>query len=279
MRKVKREVTIGNLTIGGHNPVAVQTMLNVRADDVAGNVAQAVRVAEAGCQIVRVSVPTLEDVRLIEAIKNAVDIPLVADIHFNHRIALACADAGVDKIRLNPGNIGGDDHVKEVAAACKAKNIPIRIGVNAGSLEKEVLAKYGAPVPEALVESAMYHVSLLEKYDFDNIVISIKSSNVPRMMEAYRLLSERCDYPLHVGVTEAGTYRMGLIKSAIGIVEIHEDPSLIHFPGPVHRRIWIDGLPPVCLMQGHKGKPLADLPFLCRMDAVGIPYVEGDGHA
>ena len=136
MRKVKREVTIGNLTIGGHNPVAVQTMLNVRADDVAGNVAQAVRVAEAGCQIVRVSVPTLEDVRLIEAIKNAVDIPLVADIHFNHRIALACVDAGVDKIRLNPGNIGGDDHVKEVAAACKAKNIPIRIGVNAGSLEK-----------------------------------------------------------------------------------------------------------------------------------------------
>ena len=154
---------------------------------------------------------------LIEAIKNAVDIPLVADIHFNHRIALACVDAGVDKIRLNPGNIGGDDHVKEVAAACKAKNIPIRIGVNAGSLEKEVLAKYGAPVPEALVESAMYHVSLLEKYDFDNIVISIKSSNVPRMMEAYRLLSERCDYPLHVGVTEAGTYRMGLIKSGMGI--------------------------------------------------------------
>ena len=217
MRKVKREVKIGNLTIGGHNPVAVQTMLNVRADDVAGNVAQAVRVAEGGCQIVRVSVPTLEDVRLIEAIKNAVDIPLVADIHFNHRIALACVDAGVDKIRLNPGNIGGDDHVKEVAAACKAKNIPIRIGVNAGSLEKEVLAKYGAPVPEALVESAMYHVSLLEKYDFDNIVISIKSSNVPRMMEAYRLLSERCDYPLHVGVTEAGTYRMGLIKSGMGI--------------------------------------------------------------
>lgn len=217
MRKVKREVNIGNLAIGGHNPVAVQTMLNVPAADVAGNVAQAVRVAEAGCQIVRVSVPTLEDVRLIEAIKNAVDIPLVADIHFNHRIALACVDAGVDKIRLNPGNIGGDDHVKEVAAACKAKNIPIRIGVNAGSLEKEVLAKYGAPVPEALVESAMYHVSLLEKFDFDNIVISIKSSNVPRMMAAYRLLSERCDYPLHVGVTEAGTYRMGLIKSGMGI--------------------------------------------------------------
>ena len=217
MRKVKREVTIGNLTIGGHNPVAVQTMLNVRADDVAGNVAQAVRVAEAGCQIVRVSVPTLEDVRLIEAIKNAVDIPLVADIHFNHRIALACVDAGVDKIRLNPGNIGGEDHVKEVAAACKAKNIPIRIGVNAGSLEKEVLAKYGAPVPEAMVESALYHVRLLEKHDFDNIVISIKSSNVPRMMAAYRMLSAQTDYPLHVGVTEAGGSRMGLIKSGMGI--------------------------------------------------------------
>lgn len=217
MRKVKREVKIGNVVIGGHNPVAVQTMLNVPVADIPGNVAQAKRVVEAGCQILRASVPSPEDVRIVEAVKNAVDVPFVADIHFNYKIALACVDAGVDKIRINPGNIGADENVRAVARACNAKNIPIRIGVNAGSLEKEILAKYGAPVPEALVESAMYHVALLEKHDFNNIVISIKSSNVPTMMQAYRLLSEKCDYPLHVGVTEAGTYRMGLIKSGMGI--------------------------------------------------------------
>ena len=213
----KREVQIGKVRIGGDNPIAVQTMLNVPVADIAGNVAQARRVVEAGCQILRASVPTLEDVRIVDAVKNAVDIPFVADIHFDYRIALACVDAGADKIRINPGNIGADDRVKAVANACNAKNIPIRIGVNAGSLEKEILARYGAPTPQALVESALYHVRLLEKHDFNNIVISIKSSNVPTMMEAYRLLSEACDYPLHVGVTEAGTYRMGLIKSGMGI--------------------------------------------------------------
>ena len=216
-RQLKREVKIGSVTIGGTNPVAVQTMLNVPIRDVEGNVAQAKRVAALGCQILRASVPTLEDVRIVEAIKNAVDIPFVADIHFDYRIALACVEAGADKIRINPGNIGSDENVRAVARACNAKNIPIRIGVNAGSLEKEILARYGAPTPEAMVESAMYHVRLLEKHDFNNIVISIKSSNVPRMMAAYRLLSQQCDYPLHVGVTEAGTYRMGLIKSGMGI--------------------------------------------------------------
>ena len=218
-RQLKREVKIGNVTIGGTNPVAVQTMLNVPIRDVEGNVAQAKRVAALGCQILRASVPTLEDVRIVEAIKNAVDIPFVADIHFDYRIALACVEAGADKIRINPGNIGSQEKVRAVAdaRACNAKNIPIRIGVNAGSLEKEILARYGAPTPEAMVESAMYHVRLLEKHDFNNIVISIKSSNVPRMMAAYRLLSQQCDYPLHVGVTEAGTYRMGLIKSGMGI--------------------------------------------------------------
>ena len=213
----KREVQIGKVRIGGDNPIAVQTMLNVPVADIAGNVAQARRVVEAGCQILRASVPTLEDVRIVDAVKNAVDIPFVADIHFDYRIALACVDAGADKIRINPGNIGADDRVKAVANACNAKNIPIRIGGNAGSLDKEILARYGAPTPQALVESALYHVRLLEKHDFNNIVISIKSSNVPTMMEAYRLLSEACDYPLHVGVTEAGTYRMGLIKSGMGI--------------------------------------------------------------
>ena len=216
-RQLKREVKIGSVTIGGTNPVAVQTMLNVPIRDVEGNVAQAKRVAALGCQILRASVPTMADVRIVEAIKNAVDIPFVADIHFDYRIALACVEAGADKIRINPGNIGSDENVRAVARACNAKNIPIRIGVNAGSLEKEILARYGAPTPEAMVESAMYHVRLLEKHDFNNIVISIKSSNVPRMMAAYRLLSQQCDYPLHVGVTEAGTYRMGLIKSGMGI--------------------------------------------------------------
>lgn len=217
VRQPKRTVKIGNVTIGGNEPIAVQTMLNVPIQDVQGNVEQAKRVAKTGCQIVRVTVPTPADAAVVAAIKEAVDIPVVADIHFDYRAALAAVDAGADKIRINPGNIGSDDRVKAVADACNAKNIPIRIGVNGGSLEKHILAKYGAPVPEAMVESALYHVQLLEKHDFDNIVISIKSSNVPRMMAAYRMLSAKTDYPLHVGVTEAGGNRMGLIKSGMGI--------------------------------------------------------------
>lgn len=217
MRQLKREVKIGNLAIGGTNPIAVQTMLNVPVKDIAGNVAQAQRVAAAGCQIVRVTVPTPADAVVVDAIKQAVDIPVVADIHFDYKAALAALDAGADKIRINPGNIGADDRVKAVADACNAKNVPIRIGVNGGSLEKHILARYGAPVPEAMVESALYHVRLLEKHDFTNIVISIKSSNVPRMMAAYRQLAAVTDYPLHVGVTEAGGNRMGLIKSGMGI--------------------------------------------------------------
>ena len=216
-RKVKRTVRIGNITIGGNNPIAVQTMLNIPVEDIAGNVAQARRVAAAGCQIVRVTVPTPADAAVVSAIKEEVEIPVVADIHFDYKAALAAIDAGADKIRINPGNIGDDDRVKAVADACNAKNIPIRIGVNGGSLEKHILAKYGAPVPEAMVERALYHVRLLEKHDFTNIVISIKSSNVPRMMAAYRMLSAQTDYPLHVGVTEAGGNRMGLIKSGMGI--------------------------------------------------------------
>ena len=217
MRQLKREVKIGNVTIGGSNPIAVQTMLNVPVEDIEGNVAQAKRCEAAGCQILRVTCPSPADAKCIEAVKNAVNIPIVADIHFDYKAALACADVGVDKIRINPGNIGDDDRVKAVVDACQQKNIPIRIGVNGGSLEKHILAKYGAPVPEAMVESAMYHVRLLQKFDFDNIVISIKSSNVPRMMAAYRLLASQTDYPLHVGVTEAGGNRMGLIKSGMGI--------------------------------------------------------------
>ncbi|MEG2928422.1 MAG: flavodoxin-dependent (E)-4-hydroxy-3-methylbut-2-enyl-diphosphate synthase [Oscillospiraceae bacterium] len=217
MRQLKKEVKIGKNIIGGNNPILVQSMLNVKSDDVQGNVAQAVALEKEGCQIVRVSVPKLEDVKLIEAIKKEISIPLVADIHFDYKIALACVEAGVDKIRINPGNIGDDLRVMQVAKACNEKNIPIRIGVNAGSLEKHILQKFGSPTPQALCESAMYHIQLLEKYDFDNIVVSLKSSNVKTMIEAYTLLSEKCNYPLHLGVTEAGTYRMGIIKSSMGI--------------------------------------------------------------
>ena len=217
MRQKKREVKIGNVTIGGSNPIAVQTMLNVPVEDIEGNVAQAKRCEAAGCQILRVTCPSPADAKCIEAVKNAVNIPIVADIHFDYKAALACADVGVDKIRINPGNIGSDDRVKAVADICREKQIPIRIGVNSGSLEKHILAKYGAPTPEAMVESAMYHAALLEKFDFNDIVISIKSSNVPTMIAAYEMAAQRCDYPLHLGVTEAGTERMGIIKSAAGI--------------------------------------------------------------
>lgn len=173
--------------------------------------------AAAGCQVIRFAIPDEAALDLIEPIKNAVDVPLVADIHFNYRLALGAAQRGIDKIRINPGNIGSDDRVKAVADICREKQIPIRIGVNSGSLEKHILAKYGAPTPEAMVESAMYHAALLEKFDFNDIVISIKSSNVPTMIAAYEMAAQRCDYPLHLGVTEAGTERMGIIKSAAGI--------------------------------------------------------------
>ena len=212
-----RRIQVGAVPVGGGAAVSIQSMCNTPTEDVNATVRQIQRLEQAGCEIVRVAVPTEEAARAIPSIKAAIHIPLVADIHFDYRAALAALDAGADKIRINPGNIGDDDRVKAVADACNAKNVPIRIGVNGGSLEKHILAKYGAPVPEAMVESAMYHVRLLQKFDFDNIVISIKSSNVPRMMAAYRLLASQTDYPLHVGVTEAGGNRMGLIKSGMGI--------------------------------------------------------------
>lgn len=212
-----REVKVGTRILGGPHPILIQSMLNVPADDVLGNVRQARALEKAGCDIVRVSVPERKDVRLIGAIKEAVDIPLVADIHFDYRIALECAAAGVDKIRINPGNIGDEGRVRQVAQACAGKGIPIRIGVNSGSLEKHILEKYGAPTPEALVESALFHARLLEKFDFQDIVISLKSSSVPATIAAYRLAARQMDYPLHLGVTEAGTSHMGLVKSAVGI--------------------------------------------------------------
>ena len=216
-RRKSRKIKLGNTTLGGDSPVLVQSMLNVPSTDIDGSVAQAKALAAAGCQVIRFAIPDEAALDLIEPIKNAVDVPLVADIHFNYRLALGAAQRGIDKIRINPGNIGSDDRVKAVADICREKQIPIRIGVNSGSLEKHILAKYGAPTPEAMVESAMYHAALLEKFDFNDIVISIKSSNVPTMIAAYEMAAQRCDYPLHLGVTEAGTERMGIIKSAAGI--------------------------------------------------------------
>ncbi len=211
-----KTVKVGDLTLGDGR-IYIQSMLNVPADDIGGSVKQAEELEKAGCEIIRAAVPSLDNVPLIAALKNAVSVPIVADIHFDHRIALACVDAGVDKIRINPGNVGGAEKVRAVADACQKRGIPIRIGVNSGSLEKDLLEKYGSPTPEALVESALRHVKLLNECDFDDIVISIKSSDVKRTIAAYRLLSERTEYPLHLGVTEAGTERMGLIKSAVGI--------------------------------------------------------------
>ena len=221
MRKI-HPVKVGNCILNGEH-IYIQSMLNVPAENIEGNVRQAVELEQAGCEIIRTAVPNLEAVKLIPAIKEKINIPLVADIHFDYRIALEAAAAGVDKIRINPGNIGSMDRVKQVAHVCREKKIPIRIGVNSGSLEKEILAKYGSPTPEALVESALNHASMLERFDFNDIVISIKSSDVNRMIDSYRLASEKCPYPLHLGVTEAGTERMGLIKSAIGIGSLLHD--------------------------------------------------------
>ncbi len=217
IRRNSKKVKVGNTFIGGGEPVLVQSMLNIPSTDIEGSVEQAKELAAAGCQIIRFAIPNEQALDLIEPIKNAVEVPLVADIHFDYRLALGAAERGIDKIRINPGNIGDESRVKAVADACRLRGLPIRIGVNSGSLEKEILAKYGSPTPQAMVESALYHASLLEKFDFDDIVISIKSSNVPTMIAAYELAAEQCDYPLHLGVTEAGTERMGIIKSAVGI--------------------------------------------------------------
>ena len=216
-RKITKKVMVGGIPLGGGSRISVQSMLNVPADQVEKSVEQALALEKAGCDIVRIAVPNREAVRLVYALKSVLSIPVVADIHFDYRLALEAAAAGVDKIRINPGNIGDESKVKAVADTCRQRKIPIRIGVNSGSLEKEILAKYGHPTPEALRDSALYHASLLEKYDFTDIVLSMKSSHVPAMVRAYQLTSQVCDYPLHLGVTEAGTERMGLVKSSAGI--------------------------------------------------------------
>ena len=214
---MSRQMNIGGITIGGGADITIQSMCNTATEDVAATVAQILRLERSGCQIIRVAVPTMEAAAAIGRIKKAIHIPLVADIHFDYRLALRCAAEGVDKIRINPGNIGAQERVKAVAEACRDHHIPIRIGVNGGSLEKPLLAKYGGVTAQALVDSAMGHVRLLNDCGFDDICLSVKCSHVPTNMAAYTLLSRETDYPLHLGVTEAGTPEMGVLKSAIGI--------------------------------------------------------------
>ncbi len=217
-RRKTRELHIGKIAIGGKNQIAIQSMTNTDPHDAAATAAQILALQDIGCDIVRITVPDMEAAELLPLIKTPqVHIPIVADIHFDYRVALRCAELGIDKIRINPGNIGSEDRVARVARACLERGIPIRIGVNSGSLEKELLQKHGAPTAQALVESAMYHASLLEKYNFYDIAISIKSSDVSTMIAANRLLAQCCDYPIHLGVTEAGNGDSGRIKSAIGI--------------------------------------------------------------
>ena len=214
---MSKKIQVGSVTVGGGAPVAIQSMCNTNTADVNATVGQILALEEAGCEIIRVAVPDMEAAAAIGEIKKAIHIPLVADIHFDYKLALRCAEEGIDKIRINPGNIGSHARVRAVAAACRARGIPIRIGVNGGSLEKDLLHKYGGVTAEALVESAMGHVRLLNDCNFDDICISVKCSRVPINMAAYQMLHEKTDYPLHLGVTEAGTPSMGIIKSAIGI--------------------------------------------------------------
>ena len=212
-----KQIKVGNVLVGGGAPVSIQSMTNTRTDDIRATVEQIRRLASAGCEIVRVAVPDLEAARAVGKIKEESPLPVVVDIHFDYKLALEAIAAGADKVRINPGNIGGEDRVKVVADACRQRGIPIRIGVNGGSLEKPLLAKYGGVCPEAMVESAFGHIKLLNKFDFDDICVSLKSSSVPMTMKAYQIMSQESNYPLHIGVTEAGTVRMGTLKSAVGI--------------------------------------------------------------
>ena len=212
-----KQINVGGVAIGGGAPVSIQSMTNTRTDDVEATLAQIRALAAAGCQIIRVAVPDMAAAHAVAKIKEHSPLPVVVDIHFDYKLALEAIAAGADKVRINPGNIGGEDRVKAVADACRLRNIPIRIGVNGGSLEKELLAKYGRVCPEAMVESAFGHIRLLNKFDFDDICVSLKSSSVPFTMKAYQLMALESDYPLHIGVTEAGTVRMGTLKSAVGI--------------------------------------------------------------
>lgn len=217
MRKKTREVKIGNRFIGGDNPILIQSMCNTKTSDIKSTIEQIKRLEREGCEIVRVAVPNREAAKSISIIKENINIPLVADIHFDYKLALMAIENGVDKLRLNPGNIGGEDRVKAVVQSAKEHNIPIRIGVNSGSLQKDILEKYGRVTAEGIVESAMYEIELFRKFNYENIVVSIKSSDVPMSIEAHNLLSDKIDYPIHIGITESGTTKGGTIKSSVGL--------------------------------------------------------------
>lgn len=216
-RRVSREVSVGNVKIGGNNPISVQSMTTTDTRNAESTIAQIKRLEAVGCDIVRVAVPDMEAAKNIGKIKAGVNIPVIADIHFDHRLALEAIEQGVDGVRINPGNIGSIEKVKAVVEKCKERNLKIRIGVNGGSLEKELLAKYGSATAEALVESALGHIKILEDLDFYNIVISLKSSDIYKTLEAYELISKKVDYPLHIGITESGSVKKGTIKSSIGV--------------------------------------------------------------
>ncbi|WP_250278995.1 flavodoxin-dependent (E)-4-hydroxy-3-methylbut-2-enyl-diphosphate synthase [[Clostridium] colinum] len=219
-RKKTREISIGNIKIGGNNPIAIQSMCNTDTRDAKATIEQIKSLSEEGCEIIRIAIPDMEACEAIKEIKKNIKIPLVADIHFDYRLALQAIENGIDKIRINPGNIGNEERIKAVITKAQERNIPIRIGVNSGSLEKDILQKYGEVTPKGLVESALRHVRIIEKYDYNNIVVSIKASSVPFSMETYSILSNEIDYPLHLGITEAGTVWSGSIKSAVGIGSI-----------------------------------------------------------
>ncbi len=271
-----RQISVGGVLLGGGAPVSVQSMTNTRTSDIDATAAQIGRLTDAGCDIVRVAVPDMEAARAIEALKKRARVPIVADIHFNYRLAVAAAEAGADKIRINPGNIGGDDNVRAVTAACRKRGLPIRIGVNGGSLEKDILEKCGGVTPEALCESAMRHVRLLNRFDFDDICISVKSSDTMLTIKAYRLLSKTTDYPLHLGVTEAGTEYMGIIKSAVGIgtllAEGIGDTLRVSLTAPPEREVKA-GIAILKALGLKKGGPeLISCPTCgrCRLDLINI---------
>lgn len=266
-RRKSKKIKVGELFVGGDAAIPVQSMTNVPSDDYEAVYSQMKRLQDAGCDIIRMTVPDDDSVKTLCRLKSASDItmPIVADIHFSYRLAVEAAAAGADKIRINPGNIGGDDRVKEVVRACRSAGIPIRIGVNSGSLEKDILAKYGSPTAEALAESAMGHIKLLEKYDFNDIIVAVKSSDVRKMTKATRIIAESCDYPLHLGVTEAGTAKLGTLKSAAGIGSL-----LIDGIGDTIR-ISLTGDPELEVREGRNLLRALKLDESCRVNIVSCP--------
>ena len=277
VRKQTRQVRVGSVLIGGNAPISVQSMSKTRTEDVDATVRQIRELAAGGCDIVRCAVPNEIAARALQEIVQQVQIPVVADIHFNYRLALMALESGVHKIRINPGNIGSQERVEAVLKACRERSVPIRIGVNAGSLEREILKKYGHPTAEAMVESAMYHIRICQSFHFEDIVISLKASQVPLMITAYRLLSRQVDYPLHLGVTEAGPGRVGTVKSSVGIgillAEGIGDTIRVSLTGEPHEEVQVgkDILKTLGLRKG--GITLISCPTCGRLETLQLPQI------